>query len=763
MVEGHTFAHYRILGQLGAGAMGVVCKAHDLRLNRLVAIKYLKPESIAEPGSKERLLQEARTASQLDHPNIGRIHQIEELADGQIALVLTFYDGETLSRRIAKGPLEVKTALHLATQLLAGLEHAHGQGVIHRDIKPSNLMVLRNGELKIVDFGLAKGRDEGPKLTKTGTFMGTISYMSPEQILCRDVDLRSDLWASGVVLYEMLTGRLPFAGESPYQVFEAILRAAPPDAHHHRPGLPEAISRSITRALAKDVLHRYQSAQEFRAALETYDRPGPHEAETVVLNDMGNGAGASVPSVVVLPFTGVAGNGESEYFCDGLTDEIITDLSSVRALRTICSTSAMRLKDTVDSPQKIASDLHVRYVLKGTVRLSGKITHDSHIRVTAQLIDPVDGCVLWADKYSGTLEDVFAIQEQISRQIVAALRLTLSPAEDKQLLARPLPDVRAYQYYLKAKHEVLNYSREALDRALEYLKQGERLVGENVLLLSVKGQVYWQYVNAGISSDPQYLVKAKECAARALALDAGSAHASCLLGLISAQEGDMQGAVHLLKKSIVADPNDSDSLSWYCALCALSGKAHAAMPLGRRIAEIDPLTPVYRFVPGLLALMAGEFDDALPSFEEAIALDPSNAMLLWCRGQVLAMAGRREDAMAQFEQMQIVCPEQFFTSLGSFMRAGLDGDHAMAKTLAKPNLTDAAAGDPHYSWAMAQGFAMLGETQEALRWLENATQKGFLNYQMVARWDPLLRSLRHEVEFADLLRGLKSRWEAFEV
>lgn len=763
MLEGQTVAHYRILGRIGAGAMGVVCKAQDLRLNRLVAIKYLSPETLGDPASKDRLLQEARAASQLDHPNICRIHQIEELEDGQVVLVLSYYEGETLSAQIARGPLEVSSAVKLATQLLSGLEHAHENGVIHRDIKPSNLIVLRSGELKIVDFGLARSASDGRQLTETGAFLGTLSYMSPEQVLCEGVDRRADIWASGVVLYQMLTGQLPFQGQNPYAIFDAILEARPREAHHHRPDLPRSLSETLGRALARDLKFRYQNAGEFLAALRQSAHPEAADMATRILSapdapnrpQRGN-------SLVVLPFTLLDGQADSDYFCDGLTEEIITDLCAVQSLRTICSASAMRLKQSPDTPRQIAQQLRVRYVLKGTVRLGGTPGFHS-IRVTSQLIDPDDDCILWGDKYSGTLEDVFAIQESISREIVKALRLTLSPEEDKQLHARPLPDVRAYEFYLKAKHEILTYSRDALDRALAYLEQGESLVGSNVLLLAAKGQVYWQYINAGISADPLYLLKAKDCGARALALDPDSAHATRLLGLIAAQEGDLQRSTRLLKQAITIDPNDSDSLSWYCAICALSGKASAAMPLGRRIAEIDPLTPVYRFVPGLLSLMSGEFEDALTPFDEAIALDPANAMLLWCRGQVLALCRRSAEAIAQFDAMQQCCPGQFFTDLGAFMAAALAQDADAAAELATPALQELVASDPHYSWAMAEGYAVLGNAAEALRWLENSMAKGFLNYPMVKTWDPLLHSVRRDSRFLHLMQTMRGRWESFEV
>lgn len=331
------------------------------------------------------------------------------------------------------------------------------------------------------------------------------------------------------------------------------------------------------------------------------------------------------------------------------------------------------------------------------------------------------------------------------------------------MLARPLPDIEAYRYYLMAKHEILNYSEDALTRALGYLETGERAVGKNVLLLSAKGQVYWQYVNAGISSDPEYLVKAKQCASEALEIDPNSAHANRLLGLVCVQEGDSQKAVRFLKKAIVSDPNDSDTLSWYAAICGLSGKAHAAMPLARRILEIDPLTPVYRFVPGLLSLMGGEFADALPSFDEAIKLDPGNAMLLWCRGQTLSLCERKQDAAAQFEEIEIAHPGHFFAQMSALMQAALNGDRNAANLAATDELKQITGCDPHYSWNMAQCYALLGDPETAVAWLEKAFEKGFINYPMISRWDPLLASIRHTPAYDDLIDRVRERWENFEV
>jgi eukaryotic-like serine/threonine-protein kinase len=767
MHEGQTISHYKVLEHLGSGATGIVCKAEDLLLHRLVALKSLTPAMLADPTQKHSLLQEARAACVLDHPNICSIHHIEELPDGQIILIMGYYEGETLADKIDRGPLDLAVASELTTQLLSGLHHAHERGIIHRDIKPSNLMISPSDQLKIVDFGLAKRPNVAQALTETGVIVGTVSYMAPEQVLGKQVDRRTDLWGCGIVFYEMLSGKLPFPGDTAYAVFDAILKNDAPSILEHRPELPVAVHDIIERALAKTPAQRFQNATEFIAALQSFSSKPYDSMRSISLGRLfvdQQHLASSDASVLVLPFTSAEPDGGADYFCDGLTDEIITDLSSVRSLRIICRTSAMRLKGSTDSPQKIARDLNVRYVLEGSVRLNNKsLAGENSIRVTAQLVDPESHSLLWAQKYTGALDDVFAIQENISRQIVSSLKIQLSPAEDKQMLERPLPDPDAYRYYLMAKHEILDYSRAALDRALEYLEKGEALVGKNVLLLSAKGQVYWQFVNAGISSDPEYLVKAKACADEAFLLDPKSPHAFRLLGLISVQEGEAQKAVKLLKRAIVADPNDSDTLAWYSAICGLSGKASAAKPIASRILEIDPLTPVYRFVPGLLSLMAGEFSEALPPFDEAIQLDPDNAMLLWCRGQVLALIGRNDEAIAQFQKIQKLHPDQFFSNLGAIMQAAITKDRVAAALIATDELKQIAGCDPHYSWAMAQCYSLLDDAPAALHWIETAMDRGFINFPMIGKLDPLLDNARKAPGFPELLNRIETRWETFEI
>ncbi|HXE76385.1 MAG TPA: FlgO family outer membrane protein [Candidatus Xenobia bacterium] len=751
---GRTISHYKILHKLGGGGMGVVYKAEDTRLNRLVAIKFLPPAVSADADLKERFLREARAASALDHANICTIHEIGETEDGELFLVMAHYEGLTLAEKLRQGVLPVEEALTLVRQLLAGLAHAHEAGIVHRDIKPANLMITLRGEVKILDFGLAKFGDL-TRLTEPGARVGTVAYMSPEQAAGHDVDHRADLWTAGVVFYEALTGKHPPVS-LPSELFPGLHAPAefqPPSAL--RSDLPPALDAVLRRALARDPRLRYQTAREFLRDLDFMLSPAAVMPTAV--------APAPPPSpglrsLLVVPFVNLHPERETNYFADGLTEEIITDLSALASFRVVPRSAAMRLKGTPEDIQKFTRDLNVRYVLEGSVRRSG-----DNLRVTAKLLEADSGAVLWADKYDGSLEDVFTIQEGLARRIVEALRVKLTPEEERKLAERPIADIRAYEYYLKARQEILSYSKEGLERALHYLESGVKIVGENTLLISALGQVYWQFVNAGISADPQYLEKARACAERILAQDPESSHGPRLLGLVQVHQGNTQQAVRLLHRALELDPNDTETLGWLIAIYGFEGKPYAAVPLVKKLLEADPLTPSYQFLPGLLALMAGEFHRALEPFERAQKLEPSNPMMAFCRGHILALQQRTAQALDVFSQVEKEAPGSFFAGLSRFYQNALRGNHEAALASVSEELKNAAAGDPYWCWNMAECYALLGEADDGLDWLERGVGRGFLNYPLLSRLDPLLERLRQHPRFERLMDRLRERWEGFEV
>ena len=437
---GKKISHYRILTKLGGGSMGVVYRAEDLDLKRTVALKFLPPDLTREPDARRRFLREARAASALDHPNICTIHEIGESEDDQIFMAMACYEGETLKGKIRRGPLgaeEVrKTAIHLAR----GLAKAHEAGIIHRDIKPANIFITNDGLAKILDFGVAKLVDAGT-ITRNKELIGTIHYMSPEQITDEDVGPRSDIWSFGVLLYEMITGRLPFPGHYPSVVIDSILRQDPPPPGNILETVPDYLERMIMRCLQKNPAGRYQSVPEIEQELKFARVPPDHPVDRK-------------PSIAVLPFTNMSADPEQEYFCDGMAEEIINSLAGVSGLHVVARTSAFSFKGKNVDVRQIGRKLGVESILEGGVRKVG-----DRLRITAQLIDARDGHQSWSGRYDRNQADLFAIQEEIALNIVKALQITLGPDNGKSLKQPTTVDVKAFDFYLRGRKYFYHLTR----------------------------------------------------------------------------------------------------------------------------------------------------------------------------------------------------------------------------------------------------------------------------------------------------------------
>src|SRR5579863_3444249 len=477
-IIGKNIAHYRVVEKLGGGGMGVVYKAEDTRLGRSVALKFLPVDLARDRMALERFQREARAASSLNHPNICTIYEINE-HEGQPFIAMELLEGATLKQRINGRPFETDEMLRLAIQIAEALEVAHSKGIVHRDIKPANIIVTPRSEAKVLDFGLAK-QSPGARqavgaggtshmetagaaehlLTSPGTTMGTVAYMSPEQARSEELDARTDIFSFGLVLYEMATGAAAFSGTTTAIIFDAILRGTPSAATRLNPKLPKDLEQIIGKALEKDRRLRYQTASGIRADLERLKR------DTDSGRSAAAGAAPAEKSLAVLYFENLSGAKEEEYFRDGMTEDIITELSKVKGLKVFSRPTVLSFRDKSVTPIQIGKELNAAFVLAGSLRRAG-----NRLRVNAQLIDTRTDFPLWAERFDRELLDVFEVQDEIARRITEALRITLSPQEEKALAIKPTENAQAYDYFLRGRGYTRRITRNDLDFAMQMFER----------------------------------------------------------------------------------------------------------------------------------------------------------------------------------------------------------------------------------------------------------------------------------------------------
>ena len=475
---GQTIAHYRVVAKLGSGGMGVVYEAEDSKLGRRAALKFLPAEMAQDDDALQRFQREARAASALNHPGICTVYAIEQ-HQGQHFIAMELLEGETLAERIRKGPFDLAALLELGVQIADALESAHAKGIVHRDLKPANIFMTPRGQAKVLDFGLAKierarpaggEHSEAPtavqpnELTSSGTTMGTVSYMSPEQARGQLTDARTDLFSLGTVLYQMATGLLPFQGETSAVIFEAILNREPQPATQLNAALPAELARIFQKALEKDRALRYQSATDLKTDLlrlkRDTDSGGRRAAEP---GESKSGAQrAAERSVAVLYFENLSGGKEDEYLRDGVTEDIITELSKIKGLKVFSRPTVLAWRDKPVTPAQIGQQLKAACVLTGTLRRAGQ-----RLRITTQLVDTQTDFPLWSERYDREMADVFAVQDEIARKIAEALRVQLSPQEQEALARKPTDNLQAYDLYLRGKSFARRGTRQDTEFALQ--------------------------------------------------------------------------------------------------------------------------------------------------------------------------------------------------------------------------------------------------------------------------------------------------------
>jgi len=738
---------YRIVREIGRGGMAAVYLADDPKHHRQVAIKVFNAD-LAEVLGKDRFLREIELTAGLAHPHILPLYD-SGVADGFAYYVMPFVEGKTLREHLAeKGRLPLDEALGIIKGVTDALAFAHRKGIIHRDIKPENVL-LQGGHALVADFGIARALSLAGDvaLTQTGMIVGTPSYMSPEQTVGDStVDARSDIYSLACLLFEALTGSPPFKGGTAADVARRRLTEAAPRLGTSA-AIPAAIDEAVAKALARDPKDRFSTAEEFASALKG-QRAGAGEAVGATP------AKSATKGLVVLPFANLSPDPENEFFADGLTEEVIADLSGISALRVISRTSAMRFKGSGKDLRTIAGELNVRYVLEGSVRRAG-----SSLRVTAQLVDADTDSHVWAEKYSGSIDDVFAIQEEISRKIVKALQVKLSDTESRKVAERPIDNPAAYDCYLQAHHEMVRFTPASLDRAQKLADAGLALIGENPLLLATRGIVSWYYLNFSIRPEERYLDEAASFAARALDQDPEAYLGIYLRGLIAAKRGDTEGAVRDIRRACALKPGDAATLELARFLFTAGHMSDAVLEEAQRI---DPLNPLVWAQSALAMFMSGRLAEYEKAARRGLDLtDPGNPVRTYIAWN-LAVLGYRDEAITVLDEVSTALGGSPYGSLSAFLARALQGDANSAVGHVTPLLEQSARWVEYLAWYLADGYALIGHRDEALRWLRQAIELGFINYPLLATRDPFLESLRGDPDYEALMQRVKQRWQAFD-
>ena len=726
---------YRVERELGVGGMATVYLAHDLKHDRDVAIKVLDAE-LAESLGRQRFVREIKLAARLNHPHILPLYDSGE-SDGFLYFVMPVMQGQTLRDRLGVDRrLPVEDAVRIAIGVADALDYAHRHDVVHRDIKPENIL-LHEGHAVVADFGIGRAiiaaASESSTFTQIGVTVGTPAYMSPEQATGDELDGRSDLFALGCVLYEMLSGEVAFAGATAQATIARRFIYSPPPISEVRDDVPPDVAALVARLLEKAPPDRCASGAQVVSTLRAATTSGPRAITPRPTN------GAAEKSIAVLPFTNMSADAENEYFSDGLTEEIITDLSGVKALRVTSRTSSMQLKATTKTPRDIGRALGVRYLLTGSVRRAGNA-----LRITAQLVDAETDAPLWAEKYSGTMDDVFDVQERVSRAIVDALQVKLTTSENVRLAARPIQNARAFELYLEARAEMRRYGA-SLDRARMLLDRAVEIEGESPPLRAMRAFLEFSTVRGGTAGDLRPLDTAEAEARALIQLVPDAPYGHALLGFVGYERGQLEQAARHLTKAMELDPADPDVLFFLAITLQAAGQIEPAQALAARFYAADPLSPFAAMLVGVAEWFAGPAGRRIDAIETGLAMDPQNPIIHWSLGYTCALAGRTADAVKQATWMVEHAPALPYTVQLSSLLDGVQGRPAEAS--AALERLGAGVLDAHMTFHLSESYAMAGETARALELLDWAVEHGFYPAQFFAKWCPFMAPLRGSPEF----------------
>ncbi len=784
---GKIVAHFRIIKEIGHGGMGIVYQAEDTKLKRTVALKFLPSELTQDAEAKQRFLHEARAAAAINHANIVTVHEINE-HEGRVYIAMEYVEGRTLKELIAvnRPPstvnrIPIPEVLDIAMQIASGLTAAHAKGIVHRDIKPANILVTNDDTVKILDFGIAKLAGSKTKLTKTGSTVGTVAYMSPEQAMGREVDPRTDIWSLGVILYEMLAGELPFRGDYEQAVVYSILNEEPEPLAKARPDMPAGLASIVGRALAKDTKERYQNINELAANLKAaVEGTLPIKARTqglkanilskksfclsaaatalAILFGLNVGGmrrsllGPGAPSarairLAVLPFANLSSDPEQEYFSDGLTQEMIVRLGRLhpQSLSVIARTSVMRYKKGDAPIDQIGRELNIDYVLEGSARREG-----SRVKVTAELIQVKNQAQLWAETYEREMAGILALQNDVAGKVAGALALQLLPSEQAQLARGHTVDPEAYEAYLRGTHYRHTMTKEGLEAAERYFTLAMEKDPNYAAAWAGIAGVWTARQQMGITPPKEAFSKAKEAAHRSLELDPDECEAlRVMAGILTWGDWNWRDADRAWKRVFAINPDYTPALSTYSHFLMVMGRQDEALASIERALELDPFDIKALSFHSLLLLFVRRYDEGLAAARKALKLQSDNPVARSALIGTLFMEGMFDELMA-IERSR-------WAKDGNLLEALEQGYGEGGYPISQKRLADALAaryGKPGgvTAYTLANFYARAGQRDRVIEWLERAFDAGDGNMPYLGlpvfdlvRSDPRFQSLRNRI------------------